>query len=165
MWRRVRYVLALLALCAIATCPAAKRACNAKIRAREAEQLLGVIADKVEQHVAVTGRVPGTAAPLTPQLACCEQGGQCQPDPATWAAPGWKELEFSIDDPYRYAYEYAPDPSGQSRHRARDRQPRLRQRAVDVRAPADRQRHQARAVVDAPGSVTRVSNVVRDRDA
>jgi hypothetical protein len=114
MWRRVRYVLALLALCAIATCPAAKRACTSKIRAREAEQLIGVIADKVEQHVAVTGRVPGTAAPLTPQLACCEQGGQCQPDPATWAAPGWKELEFSIDDPYRYAYEYAPDPSGQS---------------------------------------------------
>ena len=113
MWRRVRYVLALLALCAIATCPAAKRACDAKIRAREADQLLGVIADKVEQHVAVTGRVPGTAAPLTPQLACCEQGGQCQPDPATWAAPGWKELEFSIDDPYRYAYEYAPDPNGQ----------------------------------------------------
>lgn len=114
MWRRVRYVLALLALCAIATCPAAKRACTAKIRAREAQELIGVIADKVEQHVAVTGRVPGTAAPLTPQLACCEQGGQCQPDPATWAAPGWRELEFSIDDPYRYAYEYAPDPSGQS---------------------------------------------------
>jgi hypothetical protein len=114
MWRRVRYVLALLALCAIATCPAAKRACTAKIRAREAQELIGVIANKVEQHVAVTGRVPGTAAPLTPQLACCEQGGQCQPDPATWAAPGWKELEFSIDDPYRYAYEYAPDPSGQS---------------------------------------------------
>ena len=113
MWRRVRYVLALLALCAIATCPAAKRGCDAKIRAREAEQLLGVIADKVEQHVAITGRVPGTAAPLTPQLACCEQGGQCPPDPATWAAPGWKELEFSIDDPYRYAYEYAPDPNGQ----------------------------------------------------
>ena len=113
MWRRVRYVLALLALCAIATCPAAKRACNARIRAREAEQLLGVIADKVEQHVVVTGRVPGTAAPLTPSLACCEQGGKCQPDPETWAAPGWKELEFSIDDPYRYAYEYAPDPNGQ----------------------------------------------------
>jgi len=114
MWRRVRYVLALVALCAIATCPAAKRACTSKIRAREAEELIGVIADKVEQHVAVTGRVPGTAAPLTPQLACCEQGGQCQPDPATWAAPGWKELEFSIDDPYRYAYEYTPDPNGQS---------------------------------------------------
>ena len=113
MWRRIRYVLGLLALCALATCPAAKRACNAKIRAREAEQLIGVIADKVEQRVAVTGRVPGTAAPLTPQLACCEQGGKCQPDAATWSAPGWKELEFSIDDPYRYSYEYVPDQNGQ----------------------------------------------------
>lgn len=114
MWRRVRYVLLLLALCAIATCPTAKRSCNAKIRAREAEELLGVIADKVEQHVAVTGRVPTTAAAKSPPVSCCEQGGQCKPDPDTWSAPGWKELEFSIDDPYRYQYEYIPDPSGQS---------------------------------------------------
>ncbi|MEO6775720.1 MAG: hypothetical protein ABI467_22360 [Kofleriaceae bacterium] len=114
MWRHVRYVLGLLALCAIATCPTAKRSCNAKIRAREAAQLIGVIADKVEQRVAVTGRVPTTAAPRSPGVPCCEQGGLCQPDPETWAAPGWKELEFSIDDPYRYQYEYAPDPNGQS---------------------------------------------------
>ncbi|MEP6863894.1 MAG: hypothetical protein ABJE66_24920 [Deltaproteobacteria bacterium] len=114
MWRRVRYVLLLLALCAIATCPTAKRSCNAKIRAREAEHLIDVIADKVEQHVAVTGRVPTTAAAKSPAVPCCEQGGLCKPDLDTWAAPGWKELEFSIDDPYRYQYEYAPDPSGQS---------------------------------------------------
>jgi len=114
VWRRVRYVLLLLALCAIATCPTAKRSCNAKIRAREAEELIGTIADKVEQHVAVTGRVPTTPAAKSPAVACCEQGGQCKPDPETWAAAGWKELEFSIDDPYRYQYEYAPDPNGQS---------------------------------------------------
>jgi hypothetical protein len=111
--RRVRYVLALLAFCALATCPVAKRSCNAKIRAREAEELLGVIADKVAQHVSVTGRVPSVAAPLTPQVSCCEQGDKCQPDPATWAAPGWQALAFSIDDPYRYAYEYLPDQDGQ----------------------------------------------------
>jgi hypothetical protein len=114
MWRRIRYVLLLLALCAIATCPTAKRSCNAKIRAREAEHLIDVIADKVEQHVAVTGRVPATAAAKSPAVPCCEQGGLCKPDPETWAAQGWKELEFSIDDPYRYQYEYTPDPSGQS---------------------------------------------------
>jgi len=111
--RRVRYILALLAFCALATCPVATRSCNAKIRAREAEELLGVIADKVEQHVAVTGRVPSVAAPLTPPVSCCEQGGQCQPDPVTWAAQGWKDLAFSIDDPYRYGYEYLPDQDGQ----------------------------------------------------
>lgn len=114
MWKRIRYVLFLIALCSLATCPAAKRACTAKIRAREAEGLVGAIADKVEAHVSVTGHVPGTAAPLTPQVACCEQGGQCQPDATTWAAPGWKELEFTIDNPYRYAYEYIPEPGGQA---------------------------------------------------
>lgn len=112
MWRRVRYVLTLLALCAIATCPAAKRSCNNKNRAREAEELCSAIADKVEQRVSLTGHVPPTAAPLSPGVSCCEQGGQCKVDLDNWSAPGWKELEFSIDDPHRFQYEYVPDPSG-----------------------------------------------------
>jgi hypothetical protein len=32
----------------------------------------------------------------------------------TWSAQGWRELGFSVDGPYRYTYEYMPDPSGQS---------------------------------------------------
>jgi hypothetical protein len=115
MWRRLRYALALIGLCAIATCPAARRSCTAKQRAREAHDLLQVLGDRVAAHVAATGRVPPTAAPLTPRPACCEQGGTCSPDASTWSATGWRELEFTIDDPYRFAYEYAPDPSG---HRA-----------------------------------------------
>lgn len=75
---------------------------------------MDVLAARVEQRVAVTGRVPPTAAPLTPVPSCCEHGGTCAPEAATWAAPGWRELEFSIDGPYRFSYEYAPDPSGQS---------------------------------------------------
>jgi hypothetical protein len=114
MWRKLRYVLGLVALCAIATCPAARRSCVAQNRAREADQLLDVLADRVARHVATTGRVPPTAAPLTPVPACCEQGGTCAPEIATWAAPGWRELEFSIDGPFRFSYEYAPDPSGMS---------------------------------------------------
>jgi len=114
MWRKLRYVLSLIALCAIATCPAARRSCVAKNRAREADELLNVLADKVAQHVATTGRVPATAAPLTPTPSCCEQGGTCAPEAATWAAQGWRELQFSIDGPFRFSYEYAPDPSGLS---------------------------------------------------
>src|SRR6185437_7637787 len=68
----------------------------------------------VAQHVATTGRVPRTAAPLTPTPSCCEQGGTCAPEAATWAAQGWRELQFSIDGPFRFSYEYAPDPSGMS---------------------------------------------------
>ena len=114
MWRRVRYVLVLIGLCAIATCPAAKRSCTAKSRAREADDLLEVLGERVAAHVKATGRVPPTAAPPTPRPSCCEQGGTCSYDADTWSAPGWRELAFSIDGTYRFTYEYAPDPSGQS---------------------------------------------------
>ncbi|MBL0213486.1 MAG: hypothetical protein IPQ07_06375 [Myxococcales bacterium] len=112
-WRRVRYVLLLAALCAIATCPAAKRACTAKTQAQEAEDLLGYLAEKVSLSYLANGKLP-PGAPPTPRPSCCEQGGTCSPDPAVWAAPGWTGLGFSIDDEYRYTYEYAPDPSGTS---------------------------------------------------
>ena len=113
-WRRLRYVLLLTSLCAIATCPAAKRSCTAKSRAREADQLLEYLADRVAAAITATGRVPPTAAGPTPSPACCEQGGECSRDDATWAAPGWQALAFSIDDDYRYTYSYVPDASGRS---------------------------------------------------
>jgi hypothetical protein len=113
-WRRLRYVALLIALCAIATCPAAKRSCTAKTRAQEADDLLGYLADRVAAHVATTGRVPAAAAGPTPEPGCCEQGGACSPDPAMWAQPGWRELGFSIDGAYRFTYQYTPDPSGLS---------------------------------------------------
>ena len=111
--RKLRWVLLLIALCAIATCPAAKRSCTAKNRSREAENLLGAIADQVATAVAVTGKVPPTPAGPTPQPTCCEQGGECHADATTWSAQGWRELQFSIDGTYRYTYQYVPDPNGQ----------------------------------------------------
>jgi hypothetical protein len=113
-WRRLRYLLLLIALCAIATCPAAKRACTAKTRAAEADVLLGYLADRVAAHTQATGRVPPTPAGPTPQPGCCERGGVCAPDPALWTSPGWRELGFSIDGDHRFTYSYAPDPSGLS---------------------------------------------------
>ena len=113
MWgRRLRYLLTLTALCAIATCPAAKRSCTAKNRSREAENLLNVLADRVATSVATTGKVPPTPAGPTPQTSCCEQGGACKADPSAWSAQGWRELQFSVDGPYRYTYQYTPDDNG-----------------------------------------------------
>jgi hypothetical protein len=111
-WRRLRYVLVLIALCAIATCPAAKRSCTARTRAAEADELLGYLVDRVAAHVATTGRVPATAAGPTPERACCDQGGTCPADAAAWSSPGWRELGFSVDGAHRFAYQYAPEPSG-----------------------------------------------------
>jgi hypothetical protein len=112
MWRRLRYLLLLVALCAVATCPVAKRSCTRKVRAAEADQLLGYLAGRISAHVAATGRVPPTPAGPSPRTPCCEQGGTCSPDPAVWDQPGWRELAFTIDEPYRHAVQYIPDPSG-----------------------------------------------------
>jgi hypothetical protein len=73
MWlKRLRYVLLLIALCAIATCPAAKRSCTAKNRAEEAEDLLGMLGDQIAKTVAATGKVPPAPAGPTPEPTCCD---------------------------------------------------------------------------------------------
>ncbi|MBA2543366.1 MAG: hypothetical protein H0V17_27240 [Deltaproteobacteria bacterium] len=113
-WRRFRYVLLMIALCSIATCPSAKRACSAKQHAKEADELLEYLASRVELSIAAHGHVPPTAAGPTPLPTCCELGGVCEPDAAAWAAPGWQALAFSIDGDYRYTYSYLPDPGGRS---------------------------------------------------
>jgi hypothetical protein len=122
-WHRLRYALLLIGLCAIATCPAAKRACTTGQRDAEADALLGYLVGRVAAHAAATGRVPPSPAGPTPARGCCDQDGpggqtgetgECAPDAATWTAAGWRELAFSIDGPYRYAYQYVPDPGGRS---------------------------------------------------
>jgi hypothetical protein len=113
-WRRVRYVLLLIALCAIATCPTAKRSCQAKNRAQEADDLLSYLADRVALEVTRTGKVPPLPAGPTPLPDCCEQGGVCAEDATRWATPGWQALQFTIDDDHRFTYQYIPDPSGRA---------------------------------------------------
>ena len=113
-WRRLRYLLLLTALCAIATCPTARRACTAKVRAREADELLGYLADRVAAVVKETARVPPLPAGPTPAPGCCEQGGVCGVDPTRWATPAWQALLFSIDGEHRYSYTYAPAADGRS---------------------------------------------------
>lgn len=108
MWRRVRYVLLLLGLAALAVCPAAWREFRRDQRAEEARAVLRYLADLVRaEYAARDGRFPQQPAGPTPPLGrCCEQGGQCEVDPAGWADPGWRQLRFTVDDPHRYVYEY-----------------------------------------------------------
>lgn len=108
MWRRVRYVLLLLGLTAIATCPAAWRDFRRKNRADEARALLAYMADRVKaEHASRDGRLPQQSVGPTPPLGrCCEQGGACTVDKTWWQDPAWRVLGFSVDDPHRYSYQY-----------------------------------------------------------
>jgi len=44
-------------------------------------------------------------------LNCCDNsigtGGKCKPNPALWTAATWQALNFSVDDPFYYGYDYA----------------------------------------------------------
>jgi hypothetical protein len=115
MWRKVRYLLVLLALCAMATCPAARRAWLRRERAREAPLLLDTLGDRVEAVWKERGRFPAEPAGPTPPVgACCDQGGTCAVDAAQWQQGGWAVFGFSIDDPHRYSYQYEVAPDGKS---------------------------------------------------
>src|SRR5687768_15904019 len=112
-WRRLRWLAALIALSALATCPIGWRACKSHRRAREADQLLRYLADRVANVHATTGALPPTAAGPTPAIGdCCTQGGQCAVSADAWNAPGWKALGFTIDDPHRFSYAYQPTADG-----------------------------------------------------
>lgn len=114
MWRRVRYLLVLAGLCAVATCPTAQRSCRANQAERESDHLLDYLGDRVEAYVQLNGKVPPLPAGPTPVPGCCEQGGMCSPDQTMWESPGWRALQFSIDGDWRYTYEYIPDATGRA---------------------------------------------------
>ena len=115
MWKKLRYVLVLVGLCALATCPSAVRAWHTRERAREAPQLLDVLADRVEAVWKARGRFPQEPAGPTPPLgACCDQGGECAVDAAQWQRGGWAALGFTIDDPNRYSYQVQLVDGGQA---------------------------------------------------
>jgi hypothetical protein len=109
-WQRVRWILALVTLCALATCPAAQRRCAAKRDAREAPELLGYLVREVKAHVSKTGKLPAIDVGPTPVIgACCAEGTSCKPDPTRWKEPGWRALNFSIDGRHRFSYQVKRD--------------------------------------------------------
>jgi prepilin-type N-terminal cleavage/methylation domain-containing protein len=43
----------------------------------------------------------------TPAISCCASGGgRCVPSAAEWQDPTWIGLQFSLDDPHYYQYEF-----------------------------------------------------------
>ena len=110
VWQRLRWVLALVALCALATCPAAQRQCATKRDAGEAPTLLGYLVREVKAHLSASGHLPEVNVGPSPAVGtCCAAGTTCAPDPSRWREPGWRTLHFSIDGTHRFSYQARRD--------------------------------------------------------
>jgi hypothetical protein len=88
-----------------------------KAKSSEAEQLVRRIVDGARAHYhnpPQSGLTPEpkhvpreSVGPTPPAGACCASGdGKCAPDPALWSHPTWQALNFSIEDPHYYSYQY-----------------------------------------------------------
>ena len=50
---------------------------------------------------------PDPAGPSPAANSCCGQAGdKCKPDPLFFVLPTWKALNFSVDDPFHFWYQY-----------------------------------------------------------
>jgi hypothetical protein len=110
VWQRLRWILALTLLCALATCPAAARRCSNRRAALEAPSLLGYQVAQVKLYVAEFHKLPAIDVGPTPDVGtCCAAGDTCAPDATRWDQPGWRTLRFSIDGRHRFSYQARRD--------------------------------------------------------
>jgi hypothetical protein len=108
VWRRLRWALAFLALCTLATCPAAIQRCTVEDTAREAPTLLRYLVRQVRAYVAEHGELAAiTVGPTPPIGTCCATRRECSPAADRWLDPGWRALSFSIDGRHRFSYQVA----------------------------------------------------------
>jgi hypothetical protein len=106
-WHRFRYALALVGLCALATCPQGIRACQRNQRSREADALLSYVADRALALLGEDKRFPAGVIGYTPDpRACCAAGSACAPSASLWDQPLWRQLRVTIDAPHRFALSY-----------------------------------------------------------
>ena len=76
----------------------------------EAELMMRRVVRRSQAHATEAGVYVVGSTALSPAVSCCEQNAngkhQCAVDPATWQDPIWRELDFSIDDPHYFQYQY-----------------------------------------------------------
>jgi hypothetical protein len=66
-----------------------------------------------EERASGFPRISG--GPTPPLGACCKgDKGRCAPDPSLWSQPPWSDLDFSIEDPHYFSYEYKAATDGTS---------------------------------------------------
>ncbi len=68
--------------------------------------------ERVDKNGNILPRRFPQSSPLSPKLSKCKEKAVLAP-PETWAAQGWRELEFAIHGPQHYQYEFVSEGHGE----------------------------------------------------
>lgn len=60
----------------------------------------------------LTPRFPLTTSPTPPRPFCEDGDDGFVPRPEDWQQPGWRELDFAVEGPHRYRYEFVSQGEG-----------------------------------------------------
>lgn len=56
--------------------------------------------------VIIPKQFPASVGPSPGPTCCGNPGDKCQPSPSNFADPTWMALNFAVDDPFYYVYQY-----------------------------------------------------------
>ena len=81
-----------------------------KGKSSEAELQLAKIKTNAKANFNTDSSYPAVTAPVTPTATCCAQdlGGKkkCAVAGADWATAPWQALDFQLDEPFYFQYQY-----------------------------------------------------------
>ena len=102
-------VVAIIGILAAVAIPAFMKYIK-KSKTTEAKEHLKKMADSAKTYyMEGNGTFPNAAGPSPAQTEPCADGGKAEPETAFWADSDWKVLDFAMDDPHYFSYEFASD--------------------------------------------------------
>ena len=111
-------VVAIIGILAAVAIPAFMKYIK-KSKTTEARQFVKKISDGARAYYMDQNTAQGSITPIPKQFpesvaqeepngGCCAAGGvdKCAPDATLWTDPSWVAVQFSVDDPHYYAFNY-----------------------------------------------------------
>jgi hypothetical protein len=79
----------------------------------EAELQLAKIRTNAKAAFNTDASYPTSTPALTPATPCCEHPGhRCLPEASDWAVASWQALDFQLDEPFDFQYQFTGNSSG-----------------------------------------------------
>lgn len=81
-----------------------------KAKASEAQLMLNRLGKTLKVYAVEQGGLPVGKSPPTPATPCCASPDhKCAPDPNNWTGEPWRTLEFTVDEPHLFQYDFESD--------------------------------------------------------